>query len=59
MLAYSPEGLFVTWARIHPSERDGVERYLAETLRPLVGTRHPNAAPIYVVEPPIPVNLPW
>ena len=44
--------LHVTWAEVQPSQRDGVERYLADTLRPAVGEAFPNTNPI-------PVNLPW
>src|SRR5215471_11283363 len=51
--AYRPNGgLWVTWAAVSQQALDGVERYLSETLRPLVGDRFPEAAPI-------PVNLPW
>jgi hypothetical protein len=32
--------------------RNGVERYLANTLRPIVGSAFPDV-------PPIEVNLPW
>ena len=45
-------GLFITWAQVAPSDRDGVERYLADTLRPLIAERHPDV-------PPTPVNSPW
>jgi hypothetical protein len=45
-------GLWVTWAAVLPSDANGVERYLADQLRPLVGDRHPDVAPIAV-------NLPW
>jgi hypothetical protein len=45
-------GLTVTWATVPALCLDGVERYLAEELRPLVGDRFPNVVPI-------PVNLPW
>jgi hypothetical protein len=51
--AYTASGpLFVTWAAVSAAEQDGVERFLADQLRPLVGDRHPFAVPI-------PVNLPW
>jgi len=51
--AYRPHGgLLVTWAAVSVQALDGVERYLAETLRPLVGDRFPEATRI-------PVNLPW
>lgn len=50
--AYSPFGLYVTWASVPAHQVDGVERYLAEALKPKVGSRWPNVAAI-------PVNLPW
>ncbi len=40
-----------TYASVSWYERDGVERYLGEVLRPLVAERFPDA-------PPIRVNLP-
>jgi hypothetical protein len=52
ILQYSPRGLFVTWARVDASSRDGVERFLAEKLQPREGDKYPNANPIVV-------NLPW
>jgi hypothetical protein len=52
ILQYSHLGLFVTWARVDQSNRDGVERYLAEKLQPKAGSRSPMATPIQV-------NLPW
>lgn len=45
-------GLWVTWAAVQAASVDGVERYLADQLQPLVGDRHPAVAPV-------PVNLPW
>lgn len=45
-------GLWVTWAAVPAQSLDGVERYLADQLRPLVGDRFPNVVSI-------PVNLPW
>ena len=51
--AYRPQGgLWVTWAAVSPYALNGVERYLAEQLRPLVGDRFPDVTAI-------PVNLPW
>lgn len=50
--SYSNIRLYITWASVEPQHRDGVERYLANRLRPLVGDRHPNVQPITV-------NLPW
>lgn len=52
ILVYKGLGLYVTWAEVPFSQQDGVERYLADQLSPLVGNRLPNATPI-------PVNLPW
>ena len=49
---YSAYTLFVTWAQVSANQRDGVERYLAEALNPLVGERFPDVTPIQV-------NLPW
>lgn len=43
--------LFVTWATVPVSHRDGVERFLADTLSPLEGDQHPDVEPV-------PVNLP-
>ena len=45
-------GLYVTWAVVDAYDRDGVERYLADTWNPKVGKRHPNVNPT-------PVNAPW
>ncbi len=49
---YAVLGLFVTWAQVRREYRDGVERFLAEGLRPLQGQRYPEVMPIKV-------NLPW
>ena len=45
-------GLWVTWAAVLPADLNGVERYLADQFKPLIGDRHPDVKPI-------PVNLPW
>ena len=38
ILHYRKDGpLLVTWAAVPPSQKDGVERYLADQLRPLEG----------------------
>ncbi len=51
ILAYAASGtLYVTWAAVQASQRDGVERFLADHYSPLIGDRHPNVTPI-------PVNL--
>jgi hypothetical protein len=53
ILAYTEKGtLRVTWAKIPSSQRDGIERYLGDTLKPLVGPTFPDVDPISV-------NLPW
>lgn len=49
---YVDQTLYVTWASVPASSRDGVERFLASKLKPLVGKRFPD-------EENIPVNLPW
>ena len=52
VLAYGKFGtLFVSWAEVPTACRDGVESFLAESLKPLVGDRFPDCDPI-------PVNLP-
>jgi len=50
--AYAGFGLYVTWAATSALEIDGIERYLADALSPLVGTRWPAAVPLRV-------NTPW
>jgi spore maturation protein SpmA len=52
ILAHSSLGLFATWAAVGRADRDGVEKYLADTLKPIVAERFPEV-------PSIPVNLPW
>ena len=60
ILRYTHFGLFVSWAEVAVSARDGVERYLADQLLPLAGERHPDVPPIVVQNvPPIAVNFPW
>jgi hypothetical protein len=49
---YSTNGLLITWAKISSDQREGVEKYLAVQLEPLVGDLFPDVDPI-------PVNLPW
>lgn len=46
------KGLYVTWVSLPPHLLDGVERYLGNTLQPIVGYLFPNVQPISV-------NLPW
>ncbi|MEA3312114.1 MAG: hypothetical protein U9Q76_07850 [candidate division WOR-3 bacterium] len=55
ILAFKPKGLYVTWAAVDGRSRDGVERYLGDTLNPKTpkkDKRFPDATPIRV-------NLPW
>lgn len=40
--------LRVTWASVPAAQRDGVERFLADHYRPLVGDAHPDCQPIEV-----------
>jgi hypothetical protein len=52
ILYYGRNGtLRVTWASVSWSQRDGVERYLAETWHPLVGEAFPDVMPIAVNSP--------
>ena len=44
--------LKVTWAKVNGNQMEGVEKYLADKLNPVVGERFPNRTPIEV-------NLPW
>ncbi len=50
--AYGQYGLYVTWAKVAEDDCDGVERYVGEALKPIIGHRLPDAQPIEV-------NLPW
>ncbi len=50
--AYRSKGLLVTWAPTNALMREGIERYLADRYKPLVGDAHPNVAPI-------PIDLPF
>lgn len=53
VLAYGRFGdLMITWAVVSVFQRDGVERYLAEYWKPLIGDRFPDVEPIEV-------NSPW
>jgi hypothetical protein len=53
VLAYANRGkLRVTWAYVSSNQRDGVERYLADRWKPLVGDVYPDSLPIAV-------NSPW
>lgn len=52
ILAYNKYGkLNVTWATVPSHQMDGVEKYLADTLNPLVGDAFPKASPIVVNSP--------
>ena len=44
--------LYVTWAVVEKDYRNGVERYLADVLEPLVEHHYPNDDPIQVNFPP-------
>lgn len=52
VLAYKNSGLHVTWAAVAAAQRNGVEKYLADGLHPLVGDASPDVLPIVV-------NSPW
>ena len=52
ILQYSYYGLFVTWARVDAFSQEGVERFLAEHLKPKIGQQYPHVLPIAV-------NFPW
>jgi hypothetical protein len=52
IMVYKSHGLYVSWAMVLPQYRHGIERYLFEKLKPIVGFRYPNV-------PAIQVNLPW
>lgn len=49
---YQTLWLYVTWASVPEKYRDWVEKYLGDTLDPLVGERFPEWVST-------PVNLPW
>ncbi len=51
VLRYQPHGLWVTWAAVPAHQMDGVERYLANLLSPLVGDAFPNVTPLAVNSP--------
>ena len=50
--AFSNLGLYVTWASVPETSREGVESFLANALKPKVGQARTNTLPIDV-------NLPW
>lgn len=53
ILKYKQNGeLRVTWATVQATQRDGVERYLANHWKPLVGDAWPDVTPLAV-------NSPW
>jgi len=49
--AYEHLGLVVTWAEVPNSQAPGVEWYLGNWHKPLVGERFPDATPITVNDP--------
>lgn len=52
ILEYADHGtLLATWAKVPKSLRNGVERYLADELNPMVGDSYPDVAPIRVNTP--------
>lgn len=51
VLAYRGNGLRVTWAAVPASQIEGVERYLANLLLPLVGDVLPDVQPLAVNSP--------
>ena len=52
ILKFSHLGLFVTWAQVDSRSQGGVERFLADRLKPKVGQHHSSDSPITV-------NFPW
>jgi len=52
MLALKDYDLLVTWVSVEESQRDGIEKYLGETLTPIIKRLLPEASPIRVM-------LPW
>lgn len=43
ILAFNRNGILrVTWAIVHAAQRNAIERYLAQTLQPLLGYRFPD-----------------
>jgi hypothetical protein len=50
--AHENKMLMVTWAAVPQNVRDGVEKYLADELEPLVGDR-------FALRTAVEVNLPW
>ena len=46
------KNLKVTWAKVNTNQMEGVEKYLADTLKPAIGDAFPGRTPILV-------NLPW
>lgn len=52
ILDYEMQGtLRVTWAAAPAAQRDGIERYLADTFDPLVAERHPDVSHVTVNSP--------
>ncbi|PIZ01103.1 hypothetical protein COY61_00695 [bacterium (Candidatus Gribaldobacteria) CG_4_10_14_0_8_um_filter_33_9] len=52
ILQYKNLTLYVSWATLSSNYMDGVEKYLGESLKPLVGSIFPDVNPISV-------NFPW
>jgi len=52
VLAYRQSGkLLVTWAAVPAHQIDAVERYLADTWKPLIGDAFPDVEPLEVNSP--------
>lgn len=51
ILQYKTRHLKVTWASVHGTQQNGVEKYLADTWDPIVGERYPARSPIEVNSP--------
>ena len=48
ILEYSTHGIYATWARVAPAQQEGVVRYLAEELKPVLGGDTPAAEAVQV-----------
>jgi hypothetical protein len=48
ILRHRENGLYVIWASVPSHSVDGVERYLFDLYKPIVGERSPNVSPITV-----------
>ena len=48
VLEYEMHGLYATWARVPSAQREGVVRYLAEALKPVIGSELADVQPVEV-----------